>query len=102
PEAVAHGRALAAPSVATLPARAAGWLSCNEPREPALDAGELYGILPEDTRQPFDVREIIARIVDASDFHEFKTNYGSTLVCGFARIWGCPVSIIANNGILFS
>ena len=72
------------------------------PHEPLLDQQEIYGILPQDSRQPYDVREIIGRLVDASDFHEFKSNYGATLVCGFARIWGCPVGIIANNGVLFS
>jgi 3-methylcrotonyl-CoA carboxylase beta subunit len=97
-----HALAIARSIFATLPARAAPWLACDEPREPALDPGELYGIVPEDTRQPFDVREIIGRLVDASEFHEFKANYGATLVCGFARIWGCPVAIVANNGILFS
>ena len=97
-----HALAMARSIFATLPKRGAGWLSCDPPQEPALDASELYGIVPEDTRQPFDVREIIGRIVDASEFHEFKANYGTTLVCGFARIWGCPVGIVANNGILFS
>jgi 3-methylcrotonyl-CoA carboxylase beta subunit len=70
--------------------------------EPKYPAHELYGIVPKDTRQPFDIREIIARIVDGSDFHEFKALYGNTLVCGFAHIWGYPVGIVANNGILFS
>ncbi len=71
-------------------------------REPAFAAEELYGIVPMDTRKPFDIREVIARIVDASEFQEFKTRYGKTLVCGFAHIHGYPVGIIANNGILFS
>jgi len=97
-----HALAMARSIFASLPKRAAGWLNCDTPQEPALDASELYGILPEDTRQPFDVREIIGRLVDGSEFHEFKANYGTTLVCGFARIWGCPVGIVANNGILFS
>jgi 3-methylcrotonyl-CoA carboxylase beta subunit len=97
-----HALAMARSIFASLPKRAAGWLSCDTPQEPSLDANELYGIIPEDTRQPFDVREIIGRLVDASEFHEFKANYGTTLVCGFARIWGCPVGIVANNGILFS
>jgi 3-methylcrotonyl-CoA carboxylase beta subunit len=97
-----HALAMARSIFATLPKRAAGWLNCDPPLEPALDANELYGIVPEDTRQPFDVREIIGRLVDGSEFHEFKANYGTTLVCGFARIWGCPVGIVANNGILFS
>jgi len=62
----------------------------------------LLGILPRDTRIPFDVREVIARLTDGSDFQEFKARYGRTLVCGFAQIWGMPVGIIANNGILFA
>lgn len=70
--------------------------------EPLYDAKELYGIIPANTKVPYDVREVIARIVDASDFHEFKKGYGSTLVCGFSRIYGWPVGIIANNGVLFS
>ena len=70
--------------------------------EPQYAAQELYGIIPQDTRQPFDIREVIARIVDGSDLHEFKALYGTTLVCGFAHIWGYPVGIVANNGILFS
>jgi len=70
--------------------------------EPKYAAEELYGVIPKDTKQPFDIREVIARIVDGSDFHEFKALYGTTLVCGFAHIWGHPVGIIANNGILFS
>jgi 3-methylcrotonyl-CoA carboxylase beta subunit len=74
----------------------------REPRPPLYDADELYGIIPEDVRAPYDVHEVIARIVDASEFHEFKSLYGSTLVCGFAHIWGMPVAILANNGILFS
>ncbi len=72
------------------------------PVEPNYPADELYGVVPQDTRQPYDVREIIARIVDSSEFDEFKRLYGPTLVCGFARIWGYPVGILANNGILFS
>jgi 3-methylcrotonyl-CoA carboxylase beta subunit len=70
--------------------------------EPAYPAEEIYGIVPKDSRKPYDVREIIARIVDASDFDEFKALYGTTLICGFARIFGYPVGIVANNGILFS
>src|SRR6185312_9354095 len=69
--------------------------------EPVHDPGELYGIVPPGSRQTYDVREVIARIVDGSRFHEFKARYGSTLVCGFARIEGFPVGIVANNGILF-
>jgi 3-methylcrotonyl-CoA carboxylase beta subunit len=73
-----------------------------DPRAPKYDPQELYGILPSDIRVPYDVHEVIARIVDASEFHEFKSLYGTTLVCGFARIWGIPVAILANNGVLFS
>ena len=72
------------------------------PEEPAHDPSEIYGVVSSDVRQPYDVHEIIARIVDGSRFHEFKSLYGNTLVCGFARITGYPVGIIANNGILFS
>lgn len=71
-------------------------------KSPAFNMNEIYGIIPEDTRKPFDVREIIARLVDASEFHEFKERYGNTLVTGFARIHGHQVGIVANNGILFS
>ena len=74
----------------------------REPRAPRFAAEELYGVIPTDTRKPFDVREIIARIVDGSELHEFKPRFGATLVCGFAHIEGMPVGIIANNGILFS
>lgn len=74
----------------------------REPRPPARDPRDLYGIVPSDPRQSYDVREIIARIVDSSDFAEFKARYGSTLVCGFAHLEGHPVGILANNGILFS
>ena len=77
-------------------------LDVREPRAPAFDAEELYGLIPEDVRAPYDVREVIARVVDGSDFDEFKRDYGTTLVCGFARIWGYPVAILANNGVLFS
>ncbi len=77
-------------------------LDVREPRPPALDPEELYGIIPDDVRAPYDVREVIARTVDGSEFDEFKRDYGTTLVCGFARIWGYPVAILANNGVLFS
>src|SRR6266705_3241517 len=76
--------------------------SLTTPEEPLYDPHEIYGILPPTTRQPFDMREVIARLVDGSRFHEFKPLYGTTLVCGFARIEGYPVGILANNGILFS
>ncbi|WP_114520968.1 carboxyl transferase domain-containing protein [Altererythrobacter sp. ZODW24] len=74
----------------------------KEPRAPKFDADELYSIIPDDVRAPYDVHEVIARLVDGSEFHEFKALYGSTLVCGFAHIWGMPVAILANNGVLFS
>ncbi len=70
--------------------------------EPYYDPEELYGVVPTDLKQPFDVREVIARIVDGSRFQEFKALYGLTLVCGFARIHGYPVGILGNNGVLFS
>lgn len=73
----------------------------KDPIEPAFAAEEIYGIVPADSRKSYDVREIIARIVDGSDFDEFKALYGTTLICGFARIFGYPVGIVANNGILF-
>lgn len=74
----------------------------TEVRDPVYDAEEIMGIMPKDSRQPFDIREIIARVVDGSDFHEFKALYGTTVVTCFARIWGFPVGIVANNGVLFS
>jgi 3-methylcrotonyl-CoA carboxylase beta subunit len=77
-------------------------LAAEAPREPLYPADDIYGIIPDDVRRPYDVREVIARIVDASELDEFKQLYGPTLVCGFARIWGYPVGIVANNGILFS
>ena len=77
-------------------------LQLAESREPKYAAHELYGIIPKDTRKPFDVREIIARVVDGSDFHEFKARYGKTLVCGFAHVFGYPIGVVANNGILFA
>ena len=72
------------------------------PRPPKLDPAELYGVIPQDVRAPYDVRKVIARIVDGSEFDEFKALYGTTLVTGFAHIWGYPVAILANNGVLFS
>ncbi len=74
----------------------------RDPRPPKFDADDLYAIIPDDVRAPYDVHEVIARLVDGSEFHEFKQHYGSTLVCGFAHIWGMPVGILANNGVLFS
>ena len=77
-------------------------LDLAEPEEPLYPADEIYGVLPTDTKQPYDVRELLARLVDGSRFHEFKAEYGTTLVCGFARWLGYPVGIVANNGVLFS
>ena len=77
-------------------------LDVAQPEQPAHEVEDLMGIIPRDNRTPYDVREIISRIVDGSRFHEFKQRYGNTLVCGFARIHGYPVGILANNGILFS
>jgi 3-methylcrotonyl-CoA carboxylase beta subunit len=77
-------------------------LDLRAPRPPKFDAEELYAIVPDDVRAPYDVHEVIARLVDGSEFHEFKALYGHTLVCGFAHVWGMPVAILANNGVLFS
>jgi 3-methylcrotonyl-CoA carboxylase beta subunit len=76
-------------------------IAVHDVEEPAEDPATLYDVVPADTRTPYDVREVIRRIVDGSRFHEFKKLYAETLVCGFARIWGMPVGIVANNGILF-
>jgi len=97
-----HALTIVRDIVSTLQPESGADIELREPRPPAFDPEELYGIIPEDVRAPYDVHEIIARIVDASEFHEFKPLYGSTLVCGFAHIWGIPVAILANNGILFS
>ncbi len=97
-----HALALARRSVANLNKKKPENGADTAPAAPKYAAEELYGIIPTDTRKPFDVREIIARIVDGSEFDEFKARFGTTLVCGFARIEGMQVGIIANNGILFS
>jgi 3-methylcrotonyl-CoA carboxylase beta subunit len=97
-----HAIALARQAVAHLNQKKAPSLDLKAPEAPKYAAEELYGVIPTDTRKPFDVREIIARIVDGSEFHEFKPRFGTTLVCGFAHIEGMPIGIIANNGILFS
>jgi 3-methylcrotonyl-CoA carboxylase beta subunit len=97
-----HALALARASVRNLNKNKAAAQAGRAPRAPEFVAEELYGVIPTDTRKPFDVREIIARIVDGSEFDEFKARYGTTLVCGFAHIEGMAVGIIANNGILFS
>ncbi|WP_153114577.1 carboxyl transferase domain-containing protein [Rhodocyclus tenuis] len=98
----AHALAIARRIVGDLNWQKTPPVSLAEPRPPAYAEEELYGIIPADSRKPFDVREIIARLVDGSDFDEFKARYGTTIVCGFARLWGYPVGIVANNGILFS
>ncbi len=97
-----HALALARASVKNLNLNKTPQVTLTEPVPPRYPAEELYGVIPADTRKPFDVREIIARLVDGSEFDEFKARYGTTLVTGFARIEGMPVGIIANNGILFS
>jgi 3-methylcrotonyl-CoA carboxylase beta subunit len=97
-----HAIALARQAVSHLNKNKPASLFKQAIEAPKFDAKELYGVIPVDTRKPFDVREIIARIVDGSELHEFKPRFGTTLVCGFAHIEGMPVGIIANNGILFS
>jgi 3-methylcrotonyl-CoA carboxylase beta subunit len=77
-------------------------LDVQSPREPNYPAEEIYGVIQADIKKPYDVREVIARLVDASEFDEFKARYGTTLVTGFARIWGYPIGIVANNGVLYS
>jgi 3-methylcrotonyl-CoA carboxylase beta subunit len=98
----AHALGIARRIVATLNTTKHPGVTLREPRAPQHNPEELYGIIPADRRRPYDVREVIARIVDASEFDEFKKLYGTTLVTGFAHIWGYPVGIVANNGILFS
>ena len=98
----AHAIALAREAVARLNHRKQVQLAVREARAPLYDVQELHGVIPTDTKKPYDVREIIARIVDGSELHEFKPRFGATLVCGFAHVEGMPVGIIANNGVLFS
>jgi len=98
----AHALTIVRDIVSQLPADRTPDIPLIDPRPPKYDVEELYGIIPQDVRAPYDVHEVIARIVDGSAFHEFKALYGSTLVCGFAHIWGMPVAILANNGVLFS
>ncbi|MEP6702131.1 MAG: carboxyl transferase domain-containing protein, partial [Betaproteobacteria bacterium] len=97
-----HALGIARQIVANLNRAKGSGGSLGAPREPAYDARELYGVIPADTRKPYDVREVIARIVDASELDEFKQNYGTTLITGFARIFGYPIGIVANNGVLYS
>ncbi|MDB5547218.1 MAG: Propionyl-CoA carboxylase [Tardiphaga sp.] len=98
----AHAIGIARRIVSTLKKPARNRANWETPREPLFPAEDVYGIIPSDPRKPYDVRDIIARLVDGSEFDEFKKLYGTTLVTGFARIWGHQVGIIANNGILFS
>jgi 3-methylcrotonyl-CoA carboxylase beta subunit len=98
----AHALALAREAVARLNHRKTLHAAVIPARPPVYDPQEIYGVIPVDTRKPYDVRDIIARVVDGSDLHEFKPRFGSTLVCGFAHIEGMPVGIVANNGVLFS
>ena len=100
-----HALELARQAVANLNNRGRAGLcqmDCLTPEDPLYDPAEIAGIIPADTRQPYDIREVIARIVDGSRFDEFKARYGTTIVCGFAHVMGMPVGIIANNGVLFS
>jgi 3-methylcrotonyl-CoA carboxylase beta subunit len=97
-----HALALVRRIVSNLNQKKSISLDVREPREPLYPAEELYGVIPADPRKPYDVRELIARIVDGSELHEFKQNYGTTLVTGFAHLHGYPVGVLANNGILFS
>ena len=96
-----HALAIAREIVANLNRQKQVTLAVREPREPEYPADDIYGIVSREYRFPYDVREVIARIVDGSEFHEFKKLYGSTLVCGFAHLDGYPIGIVANNGILF-
>jgi acetyl-CoA carboxylase carboxyltransferase component len=98
----AHALALVRDVVATLNTRKNVRLDLRQPEDPLYDPDELYGIIPASFKIVYDVREIIARLVDGSRWREFKARYGTTLVCGFAHIHGYPVGIVANNGILFS
>src|SRR5687768_16548930 len=98
----AHALAIVRSIVDTLERPDAASIAVHDVEEPHEDPHTLYDVVPTDTRTPYDVREVIRRIVDGSRMHEFKQLYGETLVCGFARIWGHPVGIVANNGILFS
>ncbi|WP_095589147.1 carboxyl transferase domain-containing protein [Actibacterium ureilyticum] len=98
----AHALALARQAVANLNIVKPAQLDLAPPEDPLYDPEEILGVVPADLKTPYDIREVIARLVDGSRFDEFKARYGTTLVCGFAHIWGMPVGIIANNGVLFS
>ncbi|MDW4496909.1 carboxyl transferase domain-containing protein [Sulfitobacter sp. D35] len=98
----AHALALARRSVAGLNRAKPAGVQMQAPEDPAYDPEEILGVVPADLRTPYDIREVIARLVDGSRFDEFKPRFGETLVCGFAHVKGCPVGIVANNGVLFS
>jgi 3-methylcrotonyl-CoA carboxylase beta subunit len=97
-----HALSIVRTLVRNLGLRPGAALDLRTPEPPAYDPEELYGVIPSDVRSPYEVREVIARIVDGSRFDEFKALYGTTLVTGFAHVWGQPVAILANNGVLFS
>jgi 3-methylcrotonyl-CoA carboxylase beta subunit len=97
-----HAIALARQAVSNLNRPSLDTRDWSTPEDPAYDPSELLGVVPNDLRQPYDIREVIARLVDGSRFDEFKARFGETLVTGFAHVMGCPVGIIANNGVLFS
>src|SRR6202453_4613668 len=101
-ESDAHALSILRRIVANLNRPAAPAVALQAVEEPRYDPEEIYGMIPADTRKPYDVREVIARIVDGSRLDEFRQRYGATLVTGFAHIYGCPVAVLANNGILFS
>jgi len=98
----AHALRIARGIAAAIPHKKSFPFPLEAPEPPAYDPGEIYGVLPTDLRRPFDMREVIARLVDGSRFGEFKRHYGTTLLCGFAHIEGIPVGVLANNGVLFS
>jgi 3-methylcrotonyl-CoA carboxylase beta subunit len=98
----AHALAIVRRIVAGLNYRKSFSLAVHEPREPLYPPEEIYGVIPADPRKPYDVREILARLLDGSELDEFKANYGTTLITGFAHLHGYPVAVLANNGILFS
>jgi 3-methylcrotonyl-CoA carboxylase beta subunit len=98
----AHALSLVRKIVSNLNSTKTVSLKIEKPKEPCYPAEEIYGVIPADARKPYDVREVIARVVDGSELDEFKQNYGTTLVTGFAHLHGYPVAILANNGILFS
>ncbi|MCM8732122.1 carboxyl transferase domain-containing protein [Hephaestia sp. GCM10023244] len=97
-----HALTIVRDIVSTLPPNRTPDIALRDPCPPRYDPQELYGIIPDDVRAPYDVHEVIARLVDGSEFNEFKALYSSSLVCGFAHLWGMPVAILANNGVLFS